>query len=268
MRKNSLKAPGVFLLRPELFWKGKVMLTLFTDLDNTLIYSHRQLKDVSRYVPIEFINDRVQSYINKKTLAYLNSAISQGIQIVPVTTRNLEQYSRLQLPKFEYAILDNGGKLLHNNEDNLVWEMNSCRAAKDCVKEFRKSIQLLKKFDLTEYKYYDNRMLMVKSVYKDGLFDLLNSKLDTKKVSILHHGTKFYIAPVSYNKGLAVCRLKQILDVRDCISAGDSSIDFPMATYTDMFLTSNELCTENNTVLLRDGVFSNGIFEYIFSLFK
>lgn len=89
------------------------MTYFFSDLDNTLVYSHRVLLPGER-IAVEYLNDHIQSYMTKKTYDFFSK--SNGVFLIPATTRTCEQYARLSetFARFgcRYALVCNGGILL------------------------------------------------------------------------------------------------------------------------------------------------------------
>ena len=69
------------------------MWTWFSDLDNTLIYSHRTTF-TSEKIIAEWLNGKEQSYITKETYSFMKN---MECNFVPVTTRSIEQYKRIYL---------------------------------------------------------------------------------------------------------------------------------------------------------------------------
>ena len=49
------------------------MTYFFSDLDNTLVYSHRVSLPGER-IAVEYLNDHIQSYMTKKTYDFLQEA--------------------------------------------------------------------------------------------------------------------------------------------------------------------------------------------------
>ena len=88
-------------------------ILLACDLDNTLIHSYRHKKDND--ICIETINDKQQGFISPHTYEFIKN-IPENITLIPVTTRSIEQYMRIQWKKApEYALVANGTILLKNN---------------------------------------------------------------------------------------------------------------------------------------------------------
>ena len=82
------------------------MITLFCDLDNTLIYSHKKSLNVPKRVA-EMLHNKEQSYITRKTFDFLSSC--REVSIVAVTARIMAQYDRvyklLNCLHSEYALI-------------------------------------------------------------------------------------------------------------------------------------------------------------------
>ena len=87
---------------------------LFTDLDNTLIYSKKT--DIKKRISVEVYRGEDNSFMSKYSYELLKK-LHERLLIVPVTTRTYMQYERINLsivPK--YVLCANGGQLLKNDE--------------------------------------------------------------------------------------------------------------------------------------------------------
>lgn len=56
------------------------MTYFFSDLDNTLVYSHRVSLPGER-IAVEYLNDHIQSYMTKKTYDFFSK--SNGVFLIP-----------------------------------------------------------------------------------------------------------------------------------------------------------------------------------------
>ena len=99
-----------------------------SDLDRTLIYSHRGFGEEILNVPvrnIEVYNGREISFMTEKAIALLRE-LSEEMMFVPVTTRTIEQYNRISLFHEEirptYAITCNGGVVLKDGKIDKHWQ--------------------------------------------------------------------------------------------------------------------------------------------------
>ena len=97
-------------------------MTFFvTDLDKTLIFSKKFIKNED-IETIEYKDNQELSYMTKTALNTLK-AINEKITIIPITSRSLEQYKRINFNmKFKYTILSNGGTILCNDIIDNEWK--------------------------------------------------------------------------------------------------------------------------------------------------
>ena len=98
------------------------MQIVHTDLDNTLIYSYKHEIGGPKTC-VEIYQGREISFMTETSHRLLGQLCSKpGVLVVPTTTRTLEQYQRIDLgigvP--EYALVCNGGVLLHQGKEDPV----------------------------------------------------------------------------------------------------------------------------------------------------
>lgn len=95
---------------------------IFTDLDGTLIYSARHLGDEVDVTAVEHINGTPSAWMTTSAALAL-ARLSISADVVPTSTRVLQQYLRLDLPwgMPKYAILANGGRILHDGNEDTGW---------------------------------------------------------------------------------------------------------------------------------------------------
>lgn len=247
------------------------MVTLFTDIDNTMIYSRRRVTDITNMYLVECYNNQPLSYMTRRSYNTLNKLISgSDIQIVPVTTRTGVQFDRIMFPVFKYELLCNGGVLRINGQLDMQWLKESQLYAVNALNILVDAYKLLR--DLASgsdfVKNVDELFVFGKFEDSERVYDLVCNKFDLNLVNVFRQGKKVYILPKEFDKGFAINRFKQRFGVESSISAGDEVLDFSMADYTDVFLTSNKSCEKGNSKLLTDGVFSDGIFGYIRDTFE
>lgn len=99
-----------------------------SDLDRTLIYSHRSFGAEQLDFPvrnIERYNGREITFMTERAIALLRE-LSEEMLFIPVTTRTIEQYNRITLFQEEirpaYAITCNGGVVLKDGEVDRYWQ--------------------------------------------------------------------------------------------------------------------------------------------------
>ncbi len=210
-------------------------MILTTDLDNTLIFSYkRDIGSVKRCV--ELYNGREISFITNKTYELLKK-VKNKMLIVPVTTRTVEQYKRIDLGigDFPYALVCNGGVMLRNGEEDIQWYKESTDRIADSIPELKKAVRLLEK-DLDvcfEIRFIRELFVFTKSNTPAQTAQRLREQLDPDKAEVFTNGMKVYAVPNGLNKGTAVQRLKAFLGENMVIAAGDSEFDIPMLKSSD-----------------------------------
>lgn len=85
---------------------------LFVDLDDTLFHSDRKHAPTERCVPLAFLKDgQPISYANVAQQAMLRM-VQQQMDVIPVTARNLDAFSRVKIDFTCGAVLNYGGTVL------------------------------------------------------------------------------------------------------------------------------------------------------------
>ena len=248
------------------------MPTLFVDVDNTLLYSHRHSITNPKHV-VEMLNGKEQSYITQFTYSFLTR--ERGFSIVPVTTRTLPQYKRLekliQEIGCEYSLVCNGAVLLHNMQIDSEWYEETLEivgadtieiaAAKEWMIEHCGEASTHSAFGLFVY---------AKTTSSKDMATKLKKNIDTNKVIVLFDNSKTYCIPKSLNKGSAIKRFSQRFHVADSIAAGDSEFDIPMLNQADIAIIPYELrsCVRNEKAIIcpADGLYSDELCKILSSL--
>jgi hydroxymethylpyrimidine pyrophosphatase-like HAD family hydrolase len=209
-----------------------------TDLDRTIVYSRKALKDLGpalneQMLPVEKKDDKELSFMTVKAFELLRE-IARDVMLVPVTTRTTEQFQRIfifneQIP-VKYAVTFNGAEILYEGNPLPDWrESINEKLKKDCAghDELR---DILKK-DL----YHVNGQL--KSAEGLFIYYLLEEKLDSVRVNdfkraaaaygwrVSYQGRKLYFMPNPISKGEAVSFIKEREGIDTLIGAGDSLLD-------------------------------------------
>ena len=119
------------LNNPTLFNRHNCDMILLTDLDGTLIFS-ASLKSETDLI-CEYKDGVPISCITQKQSELLPSLSG----IIPVTTRSIEQYTRIHIPNFspEFALTDNGGNLLINGIPDPQWAERSLALTEEAAAE-------------------------------------------------------------------------------------------------------------------------------------
>lgn len=244
-------------------------MTIFaSDLDNTLIYSYKH--DIgSQKRNVELYQSREISFITDKTYLLLQK-VSPKRLFLPVTTRSIEQYKRIDfgIGQIKYALACNGGVLLVNGEKDLDWYNESLEIVKPCLDELKKGISILedeptRKFEI---RFIENLFVFTKCENPEKILESLREKLDANLVEAFNNGEKIYILPKSLSKGNAVQRFKRYIKADFVISAGDSEFDISMLENSDIALIPADFkweLTSSGKILRNDEetIFSDFVLE-------
>lgn len=217
------------------------MKLFFTDLDNTLIFSHRHSCD-SPFVWIEYFKGNQQSWITKKSYDFF--CAPHSFKTIPVTTRSFDQYIRLkdmaEAFRWDKALIYNGAVLLNNGSEDKEWTEESMALADSdrsalsdacsCVQSFAQDKDIIIKDGLMFYVKTDNAQNVLadlKARYHDsGLYFGRDSR-------------KVYCIPGQLNKGAAVRRFIRRFGGTPFSAAGDSEFDVPMLNEADISFCSD-----------------------------
>lgn len=200
-------------------------LILFSDLDGTLIFSAKR-KQVGDIV-IERKNGEEISCVTARQ-AELFPCLRN---VIPVTTRSIEQYRRIEFARFgfvpRYALCDNGGTLLADGERDAEWAEWSSGIFSECEHELSRFHTLLEQDPRRsfEVRLVDKLFLFTKSSEPPATIKYLgNGEL----CEVFFTGEKVYVVPKKLSKGAAVKRLAGRLGLAEFAAAGDSLMDLPM----------------------------------------
>lgn len=199
---------------------------LFSDLDGTLIFSakHKQVGDIV----VERSGGKEISCVTARQAELLPRLNN----IIPVTTRSVEQYRRIAFPAGfapEYALCDNGSTLLINGEKDGPWLEKSAAAFDECMDEISRLRGILehdpdRRF---EVRLVDGFFLFTKSANPNLTLARLGAG---RKCRCYATGEKVYVVPKTLDKGEAVRRLAAQLGLerKNICAAGDSLMDVSM----------------------------------------
>lgn len=213
-----------------------MMILLATDLDNTLIYSYK--KESGQGVCVEYKEGKALSYIEQQAYGLLQN-LPETLELVPITTRSLEQYRRIRLYQDKiphYALCTNGAVLLVDGEIDQTWLEESCAMIAEELAILKTAQQLLAQ-DKEIYlapRMVDNIFVFAKSYNPQQSLKQLQEQINSEKIFLDQVGDKVYIFPKILDKGLGLRRLTKRLTAHYIISAGDSAFDVPMLKMADL----------------------------------
>lgn len=245
------------------------MLTLFLDIDNTLIYSHRHSINTPKRAA-EFLNGKEQSFITEKTYTYLSAR--KDIRIIPVTTRTLSQFGRIEALLSELgctiSLVCNGAILLDNGAVDTRWMDESLKLSENERKELPLATRWLQNRCGME-KIHTASDLFVYSATGNPVSAAceLSQIVDSQKVDVLCDSRKVYCIPKSLNKGTALQRFIRQFGVSHPIVAGDSDFDIPMLNLGEIAIIPSDLahkvCNTRTIVVNEIQCFSDSICDCI-----
>jgi len=240
------------------------MVLYASDMDRTLIFSGRFLEEYptdASYSVIEQKEGKVISYMSDEVYRKLDKVRrNSNVTFVPVTTRSLEEYNRINL-RFtpEYAIVSNGGIILHNGEPIKEWE-----------EYIKKNIDMMEAMELIhdiqdnlssvnyKIKVIDSCYLFFKTNYPE-LFDVETQYLIEKYPNwvFTRQNKKCYAIPKHFSKQVALRWLWHKLNEPFIVASGDSELDLPMLTLANRaIIPSHGSLVKDKFVL--SGTFADG----------
>lgn len=244
----------------------------FTDLDNTVIYSHRHMIQDS-IVWVESLNGRKQSFVSERTYRFFK--LQKWLNVVPITTRTYQQYSRLKDMTedfgWKHVLILNGAILLQNGVEDTEWKKESisiCDADRQAYIEALKLAQKIAGED--SVLSVDPFIFYIKTDDVKGVFNVLYNRVDRIHLSVLSDARKVYCFPVSMNKGYAAERYMERFGYDQFIAAGDSEFDIPMLEKADVSLCPDGLRDFNANGIKKvcSGLFSDSICDELEQLKK
>lgn len=238
------------------------MNILFTDLDNTLIYSKRV--NIEDKITVEIYNEENNSFMSRCSYKLLQR-LNEVLLIVPVTTRTYIQYGRIDLgivPR--YALCANGGMLLKDGVISKDWYRGSLDMVKASAKELKKAFAFLEtdKRRKFECRDIDGLFIFTKCDNIESVVLDLEKFLDMQLVDILYNKEKLYIMPKSLNKADMIRRFFKMQGFRggkDTIfAAGDTEFDINMIELADVGFAHRDLNINSKSILNDyEGLFSD-----------
>ncbi len=248
-------------------------LLFFSDLDNTLIYSHRR-QDGRPAVWVEEIHGKRQSFMTEPTYRFLQSAA--WLQTVPLTTRREAQYGRLQQAAQELrwrdALLCNGAILLRDGEEDQDWR----RESEEISREDRPALETalaaaISAFGEGRIQRTDPFFFYVKTEDAQAALETLWPYADPDHLLLNRDSRKVYCYPKSLQKGTALRRYAEMVGASQTIAAGDSAFDIPMLEAADIAFYPQKLAAALRCprgIPCQNGIFSDEICAGLDNIWK
>lgn len=213
-----------------------------SDLDRTLIFSQRMLDEYGsdgNEELIELLDGKPVSYISSKTKSILKQ-INEDMFFIPVTTRTIEQYKRIQLFQDEivpqYAITSNGGTILKRGTVLKEWTLHVERLLENCtpLEEVMMKVAALddskwiEKIKLGDHVFF--YIILHTERFSPSKFIELRALSDHLGWQVSLQGRKLYFIPKILNKWTAVHYIRHVLGLNEMYTAGDSILDYELIT--------------------------------------
>lgn len=213
-------------------------MILFTDLDNTIIYSYKHDIGIQKR-NVELYQGREISFITDKTYDLL-CEIRKKMLVVPTSTRTIEQYNRIDLGTgdFPYALVCNGGILLIDGKRDNQWYNSSLDMISESESDLKIALDYLEKDcrRTFELRFIEKLFVFTKCDKPEEVVEDLRHLLDAERVDVFNNGTKVYVVPKALNKGNAIKRFLVYIKSGKSIAAGDSEFDISMLKRADIGL--------------------------------
>ncbi len=244
------------------------MNIFISDIDNTLIYSYKKYIGENT-IPVEYYNGKYISYMTNLSYKLL-SKLSNKIMFVPLTTRSVEQYKRINFGYncvIKYALAANGGILIKDGKIDYEYKKDSIKIISPAENEIKKAIKALSN-DSNIYlnaRIVDEMFVFAKTQNISYTLNNILNIVDSSKVSVLNNGEKIYVIPKNLNKGNALKRFKKYIGADKIISAGDSLFDLDMLKEADISFAPYWLKCNINGIIKSDEkvIFSDFVLKSI-----
>lgn len=228
------------------------MIIFASDLDNTLIHSRRgtmkYLEEIEgeyefpsnlprEAISVESKNGQTSACMSAKSIEMLKEMNKQQI-FIPTTTRTIDLYKRIHIFQEEiipeYAIVSNGGVILHHGEVMQEWEIEIAKrletstdkmVIKDKFKQIADESWVAELKDADGFFWYTH---IKKDEIPQAEFSQFIEWLTKQGWTYSLQERKLYFIPNEVTKEAAVEFLKRRLDIKEVVTAGDSTLDLGM----------------------------------------
>ncbi|MBR6705891.1 MAG: HAD hydrolase family protein [Clostridia bacterium] len=243
-------------------------MVFFTDLDNTLVYSHRRIPP-GEVILAEILDGRAQGYMTKNSYDFLKNA---AVRIVPVTLRTPGQYSRLseamECIGCRQALLCGGGILFRDGEEDTDWTEDTRAASAAHLHALREAERYFRSFCPPE-KVHGVEGIMVYAAAEDpeAAAAGVSRAVEGSCLTVYTDSRKVYCLPPEVNKGEGIRRLAARMGVRFSVAAGDGLPDVPMLEAADLAVMPESLAgnvrNPRRRVMSGDGCFADFICDVL-----
>ncbi|OHV37591.1 sucrose-6-phosphate hydrolase [Pseudofrankia sp. EUN1h] len=213
------------------------------DLDQTLIFSRRSFRlpegaAEPPLVTVEHLDGEPAAFMTEAAFASVAELAGRAV-LVPVTTRTLGQYRRVDLGVAPaYAVAANGGHLLVDGEPDPAW-------AATVAERLRAGAPLAAMLDVAGRlatggwcrltRVADDVFVYLVAYDRDGIPDLteVTAEVEAEGWTVSVQGRKVYLVPAALTKQAALAEVARRAGADRVAAAGDSLLDAPMLLAAD-----------------------------------
>lgn len=222
-----------------------------SDLDQTLIYSAASLRltgpddAAPRLLCVEVYQGRPLSFVTEVAAGHLAELAATG-QLVPATTRTVEQYQRVHLPGStpKFALCANGGRLLRDGIEDLDFTAAVTQRLASAGAPLAEMLAEMHRVGGTAAgtsfveKVRDASGLFCYAVVDRaampaGWIDDLTGFAAERSWGVSVQGRKVYCVPTALTKSAAAREVTAMLGATRLVSAGDSLLDADLLEVAD-----------------------------------
>lgn len=215
-----------------------------TDLDRTLIYSERFLEEgqTMPYRDVEIYKEKPISYISERAFELLKG-LYKVAKVIPITTRNYEQYHRIELFKEalvpEIYVINNGGTIYMHGKEDSRWHQHIINQIDAMPVDYDEALRVFLesyKGPVERYKKSDDLIWLVLGESNQIDFESVRQferKFKKAGWRIDVNGRKIYLYPEFINKWSALEYIRTYYYQEKIMAAGDSLFDYEMVHQSD-----------------------------------
>lgn len=218
----------------------------FSDLDQTLIYSNRQvLKYDTSYAGLVVVEERKSAPVAFMTWRALDllARLSEEITFVPTTTRKLDLFAPLDFGpvKIEHAIIANGARIIFNGQEDLDWRASvqeKIKAQSAPLEEVINELNtIFADYAPARVSQGDGSFAYVvidrSSSTPEFYHDMVREKAEKWNYKMSLQEGRIYVIPEPLSKENAADEIMNRLGSGTSFSAGDSVLDLGLMKFTD-----------------------------------
>lgn len=243
-----------------MYWNFK-MITFVSDLDQTLIYSKRNVNlDKENIKCVEYIDNKEITYMTKKSFQDFKYLLS-SINFIPCTLRDFSQIMRIEfiknnIPKF--MICDNGGRIYINGiEDKKYRQLLQSTLNETVLNKIKENLEII--ID-DGYIKYDNQTFITcifktEEIAKNQISKIMKQLETPSLFNFELQNRKFYIVPKGLDKSVALQYLIENYKLKNIITSGDGKVDEKFTEFGLPLLPKKAVFSHDNEIrMINDGI--------------